>query len=285
VSESAVVKPCTLMAVAMLSLASAGCVHIVREQELLPGGHYKPPAPATPPELTVEAADGSALRGYAFTGDDRPSVIVYFGGNGELITADSSLGEIARREGVDLYAVNYRGFSPSDGTASIQAIHDDSVRVFDAIATRPEIRGRPIVVYGYSIGTVAALTVATSRPAVAGIVLQGAPSAAAAVVPKMRRALPWYARPWVRLRAAPEVAAWKPQPIDLAPALSAPLLSIHGTKDRVIAIQFGRELFDAAGSKDKTWCPIEGGEHVGLWSAKGDEAGACLGKFLGEVGR
>jgi len=276
-------KSFVAIAVIALTLASAGCVHVLQEQELLPGAHYHAEPPATPPDLTVEAADGSVLRGYSFTGADRRFVFVYFGGNGEIITADSALGGIAREHGVDLYALNYRGFAPSTGAASVEAIHVDSLRVFDAIAARPEIRGRPIVVYGYSIGTVAALTVATSRP-VAGIVLQGAPTSAAEVIPKMRRAMPWYARMWVRLRPSPEVAAWRPQPIDLAPKLTAPLLSLHGTKDRVIAVKFGRKLLEAAASAKKTWCPIEDGDHMGLWSAHGAAAGKCLEAFLVEIG-
>jgi hypothetical protein len=274
----------TPLAVVVLASASSGCVHIVREQDLLPGAHYQLAAPATPPELAIEAADGSVLRGYTFTGTNRHFVFVYFGGNAEIITPDSSLGDRAGRHGIDLYAVNYRGFPPSSGTASLEAIHDDSVLVFDAIAARPEVRGRPILVYGYSIGTLAALTVATSRP-VAGVVLQGAPSSAAEVVPKMRRALPWYARMWVRLRASPEVAAFEPEPIDLAPSLTAPLLSIHGTKDVVVAMEFGREVFVAAGSERKTWCPVEGGGHMGLWAMEGSTVDGCLEKFLGELGK
>jgi pimeloyl-ACP methyl ester carboxylesterase len=259
-------------------------VRLVGERDLLPGAHLPPRFSPKPADLEVIAADGSTLRGYSFTGADRPFVVVYFGGNEEIITADSPYAGFGRRFGFDVYAVNYRGFGPSSGMASFAAIYHDSVRVYDAIAARPEVRGRPILVCGYSIGTVAALAVATARP-VAGIVLQGAPSSAAEVVPKMRRALPRRVRPWVRLRPTPAVKAWRPQPIELAPQLTAPILSIHGTKDLVIAIQFGHELFDAAGSVKKTWCPVEGAGHVGLWKENGDVAGACLEKFLREVAK
>jgi pimeloyl-ACP methyl ester carboxylesterase len=279
-----VAKASALLAIVALVLTSFGCVRIVHEQDLLPGAQMHPPPTAKPPDLEVAAADGSILRGQAFTGLDRKYVVVYFGGNGEIVTADSGLGEIARTHDFDLYAVNYRGFGPSSGTASLHAIATDSLRIFDAIAARPDIRGRPILVYGYSIGTLAALNVAANRP-VAGVVLQGAPSSAKEVIPKMRRSLPWYVRGAVRLRAAPDLTASKPQPIDLAPKLTAPLLSIHGTKDVVVAIQFGREVFDAAGSAKKTWCAIDGGEHMGLWTAHRARADACLEKFLGEVGK
>ena len=277
-------KASAVLGLAALALASSSCVRIVHEQDLLPGAQMHPSPAAKPPDLEVTAADGSTLRGQAFTGDDRKFAVVYFGGNGEIITADSGLGEIARRDGLDLYAVNYRGFGPSSGAASLAAIGADSLRVFDAIAARPEIGHRPILVYGYSIGTLAALTVAADRP-VAGIVLQGAPSSAKEVIPKMRRSLPWYVRGLVRLRPSPDVADSKPQPIDLVPKVKAPLLSIHGTKDVVVAIKFGRKVFDAAGSPKKTWCEIKGGEHMGLWTAHQSEAEACFEKFLGEVGK
>jgi pimeloyl-ACP methyl ester carboxylesterase len=264
-------------------LLAAGCVHVVHEQDLLPGAQIKAPPPSIPPNLEVQAADGSTLRGYAFTGENRRAVVVYFGGNGEIVGPEGRLPVFAGRRNVDIYAVNYRGFGPSGGTASLAAIHDDSLRVFDAVAARPEVHGRPIVVYGYSIGTIAALTVATSRP-VAGVILQGAPTSAKEVVPTMKNAIPAPARGVVKLRASKELASQKPQPIDLAPKLTAPLLSLHGTVDDVVAIQFGKKIFDAAKSANKTWCPVEGAGHVDLWGQHGDAARACFDRFIAGLG-
>lgn len=275
-------KRLILVAIAFVAAAASGCVHIVTERELLPGAGAVIGMPATAPNVEVATGDGQILRGHSFTGEGRRIVVIYFGGNGEIITADNGIGVLAKRHEFDAYSLNYRGYGSSGGTASLDAIQEDSLRVFDDIAARPEVRGRPIVVVGASLGAAAALEVAASRP-VAGVVLEGAPNAAREVVPRMRRALPWYSRMFVRLRAAPEVVARKPQPIDLAPLVTAPLLSIHGTRDVIVAIRFGRKVFDAAGSEKKTFCAVDGAGHNDIWTSGIEGPHACLATFLREI--
>ena len=269
-----------LLVICGIAVVSSGCVRRVKEADLLPGARAAKGVPqGTVPNLLIAASDGSTLRGYAFTSPDSRFAMVYFGGNGEIIQPNSPIAALARRHHFDAYAVNYRGFGPSEGAASLGAILSDSLKIFDFVAARPELQGRPILVYGFSIGSIAALEVATQRT-VAGVILQSAPSAASAVIPTWRPLLPWFARPFVWLRADEQVAAFRPQPIDLANRVTAPLLAIHGTADRIIAIRFGEEVFAAAPSANKTFCRIEGGDHNDLWSVGGEQPHQCLDAFL-----
>jgi fermentation-respiration switch protein FrsA (DUF1100 family) len=87
----------------------------------------------------------------------------------------------------------------------------------------------------------------------------------------------------VRLRASPSLAASKPQPIDLAPAAQAPLLSLHGRLDRIVPVRFGRKVFDAAASRDKRFCEVEGAGHNDLWTAGGEAPHDCLESFVREI--
>jgi hypothetical protein len=264
----------------LLAIApGAGCVHVIGEHELLLGGRAVVEGGGSASVLEVPAAGGVMLRGFVFAHPGSRFVLIYFGGNAEWITPDTRVGRLGGQHGFDAYAVNYRGYGSSDGTSSLDAIQEDSLHVYDAVAARPEVTGRPIVVYGLSLGAMAALHVASHR-AVDGVVLQGPPTDAAANVARLRRTLPWYVRPFVRLRAAPEIAARRPQPIDLARAIRAPLLVLHGTRDRIVAPEFGRAVFEAAPSEDKSFCAVPGANHNDLWQVGGATAHDCLQRFL-----
>jgi alpha-beta hydrolase superfamily lysophospholipase len=64
---------------------------------------------------------------------------------------------------------------------------------------------------------------------------------------------------WFQESEAAQAAA-----IDRAPTLRMPLYLFIGTGDRVVKVDRAREFFDAAGSADKTWVPLEGLFHETL---------------------
>ncbi|MDB5320546.1 MAG: hypothetical protein JWN40_2177 [Phycisphaerales bacterium] len=74
---------------------------------------------------------------------------------------------------VEAWTMNYPGYGGSTGKADLGAIAPAALAVYDHVA---EIaKGRPIFLAGNSLGTTAALYVATQRPT-AGLVLQNPPA-------------------------------------------------------------------------------------------------------------
>ncbi len=72
----------------------------------------------------------------------------------------------------EMWGVNYPGFGGSGGAASLRGVAMSAVVAYDAIAK--VAAGRPIFVFGTSMGTTAALHLAANRE-VAGLVLQNPP--------------------------------------------------------------------------------------------------------------
>ena len=67
--------------------------------------------------------------------------------------------------------------------------------------------------------------------------------------------------------------------IDRLPQLSLPKLIIHGDKDDIIPIEFGRQVFDAAKSP-KEWYVIEGADHNNTYQVGGRAYFRRLGEFI-----
>ena len=74
---------------------------------------------------------------------------------------------------VEIWGVNYPGFGGSTGPASLAAIGPAALTAFDAL--KKTAAGRPILVFGTSIGTTAALHVAAQPAGRRGVVLQNPP--------------------------------------------------------------------------------------------------------------
>ena len=123
------------------------------------------PRPDAPREGDRWTVDGLAC---ARRNQDRDAAMLHFHGNGEVVA--DWLGDFAGAldaGGVDAYFAEYRGYGGSTGSPSLSALLADALTVFDAMARPPE----RVVVYGRSIGSLAAAHVAALRP-VGALVLE-----------------------------------------------------------------------------------------------------------------
>ena len=72
-----------------------------------------------------------------------------------------------------LWGVNYPGYGGSGGEARLADIGPAALAAYDAL--RKEAGDQPVLVFGTSLGTTAALHVAAQRPGLAGLILQNPP--------------------------------------------------------------------------------------------------------------
>jgi pimeloyl-ACP methyl ester carboxylesterase len=81
--------------------------------------------------------------------------------------------EWSARPTVEIWGVNYPGYGGSTGPATLRAIAPASLAAYDALKYQAD--SRPIIVFGTSLGTTAALYLGSTRP-VAGLILQNPPA-------------------------------------------------------------------------------------------------------------
>lgn len=124
------------------------------------------PLPRGAETFTIQTPDGETLHGVHIS-PDKPSpgpktLVIGFGGNawnGQDVA--TYLHELY--PGVDVIAFHYRGYRPSTGKPSAEALLADAPLVYDAAVAR--VRPAKTVAVGFSIGSGVAASLAGARPA------------------------------------------------------------------------------------------------------------------------
>jgi hypothetical protein len=211
-----------------------------------------PPARAGLPqaeEVVLTASDGEKLIAwYVAPRGDKP-VVLYFHGNGGALNLRVHRFAWLIAEGYGLLALSYRGYGGSTGRPSEDGMIRDARAAYDyAVARTP---GKRIVPFGESLGTGVALALAAERE-VGGLILD-APFPSAADVGAA--AYPFAPVRWMikdTFRSDKRIAK-----------VSAPVLVLHGERDRVVPIRFGEQVF-ALAHEPKRMVRFPAGNHVDL---------------------
>ncbi len=259
----------------LLAGLSTGCLKRVEETHVfaprpLPGlDVYQKNLPYKLVEVPYAGDD--ALRGWHIQHPEARATLLFFYGSGEKVTrAHWRLFPWAERFRLNILCVDYRGFGFSDGQPSLAHLREDALRIFDA--TAPLRKGLPTLVMGYSMGSVAAIHVASHR-SIDGLALMAPISSPEEVIPALNSRVPWYLRPFLQLSPHPSLLQHTP-PVEEVKSVKVPLLVMHGEKDPVVPLASGRHVFEAAGSLQKQFCSVPGAAHndVYLWQNPAESA-------------
>lgn len=128
--------------------------------------HAVPAAGPLPPgaeRLSVDTPDGDRIEGIYLPSDDRDpnrTLILGFGGNGwNGQDVAEYLHELFPTH--DVVAFHYRGYRPSTGTPSAEALIADAPLVYDA--ARARVKPKRVIAVGFSIGTGVAAQLSAAR--------------------------------------------------------------------------------------------------------------------------
>jgi len=209
--------------------------------------------PSSYQPIDVPRADG--VRQFAWvmpatsTSDEGPWVL-FLHGNASTIAAKINIAHYTelRKLGLNVMAPEYRGFGGQDGFPTEAALAADAQAAYDYLRTVRRVPASRLVIYGWSLGSAVAVTLASSVDA-AALILEGAP---ASLVDIGQQQYPFFPirllmrNPFESIRRIDHVRA--------------PMLFLHSPEDAVIPIAEGRRLYDAARG-EKTFVEVRGG-HV-----------------------
>ena len=208
--------------------------------------------------VRVTTADGLKLEGWYFAPQDRDKpVIVNFHGNAWNIA--ERLPKMAGfiRAGYGVLLAEYRGYGGNPGKPTEEGLYVDARAYLKWLREMEGVSPAHIIFYGESLGTGVALQMAAEqsqrKEPVSAVVLE-APYSSVVDVAQSR----YFFAP-VRWLIKDHYKST--EKID---RVKAPILFLHGTKDRTIPIRFARKLFEFA-EEPKTFVTLEGAAHNDLY--------------------
>lgn len=202
-------------------------------------------------QIAVQTADGLTLKAFFVPPQNSRPVVIYFHGNTGIV-ADAAHKMIPlAKAGFGILMPEYRGYGGNPGIPSEEGL------VQDALAARKTAEelcpNAPIVYYGMSLGTGVANALAEKIPPDALIQEAGFTSFVDAA-----REIYWFLPLSLMMKDT-----YKTE--ERIRSLRAPLLVLHGERDKTVPVKQARRVFAAAGSNDKTIKTYPEGRHVNLF--------------------
>jgi pimeloyl-ACP methyl ester carboxylesterase len=237
------------------------------------------PRSCGPEGATFVAGDDAGVRlaSYRFEGHPGAGWLLHFHGNGELAAdyADDPGGHLFGL-GVNLCFAEYRGYGPSTGTPTLRALLGDAEAQLRGLGVPP---GR-VVVYGRSLGSLAAIELAARHPDLAGVIVE---SGIADVAERLLLRVEQAEVPFPLDAVPAEVARYFDHRAKLGRYLG-PLLVIHAERDDLVPARHARSLHAWGGGAERALVLLPRGDHNSLLWLNRDAYREAVGGFLDRLG-
>jgi abhydrolase domain-containing protein 17 len=213
-----------------------------------------------PDYLTLTAPDGVRLMARHWPNPAAKHTLLYLHGNYEDLGSLADYIPEFVRAGYAVFALDYRRYGHSGGTPDEENLCTDTLVAYEHLRTKLGVPADRIVVFGYSLGGGPGVELARTQP-VAGLVLQGTFVSAYRVMTRI-----------------PVFPGDKFENLKKLPALTCPVMVIHGTADGTVPFWHGEKLYAALPGR-KAQLFVEGGPHAGLADFAGPRYWEELKKF------
>jgi len=200
-------------------------------------------------QVWLQAEDGVWLNAWYVPTPESTRVLVVFHGSAvNLGYLGQGLLESHTRLGVNVLALDYRGFGKSFGRPYADDLDLDAEAVWRYLTNVRHFRAQDIFLYGHSIGAAVAAELAAKHPCGGVILESGFTSSRDLARLSLRIPLMVYA---VKQRF---------NSVETIRKVRSPVLVVHGKKDDLIPIEMGKRLYEAA-PEPKAFYVIETGSH------------------------
>jgi len=209
--------------------------------------------PANGEEVWCQVTNGQRAHGWYVKAQVAPAMatVLFCHGNGGNLTNVAWIAQELSKQKLNVLIFDYRGYGRSEGKISDEwGLYADTEAFYDYLIRERGIKDEKLVLIGESLGSTAAIDLASRRNCGALIVESGLSSASDMGV----KAFPWLPR-WLHLLARNRFDS----ETKIA-GINCPVLVTHGTDDEVIPIDQGRKLYERA-REPKKLIIIQGGKH------------------------
>jgi fermentation-respiration switch protein FrsA (DUF1100 family) len=197
-------------------------------------------------EAMLSTEDGLSLLSWYLPARPGRPVIAYFHGNGGHIGYRAERLLRFAREGYGVLMPEYRGYGGNPGTPTEAGFYADG-RAALAFLEREGVTPNRLVLYGESLGSGVAVSLAVQHEI--GALILEAPLTSVAEVAQCHF-------PYV---PAARMVTDRFDSLSRIGKVQAPILVLHGERDRVVPVRYGRALFDAAPEPKERWFAPDAG--------------------------
>ncbi len=197
-------------------------------------------------EVILTTADGLSLLSWYLPPQDGRPVVAYFHGNGGHIGYRAERLRQFARNGYGVLMTEYRGYGGNPGTPSEPGLVADGAAALDFLGGEGIAPNR-LVIYGESLGSGVGVPLAAQRE-LASLILEAPLTSVAEVAQYHYSFIPASALVRDRFDSLARIGD-----------VRAPILVVHGERDRVVPLRFGQALFDAAPEPKELWLSREAG--------------------------
>lgn len=198
--------------------------------------------------VLIETPDGEQLKALYHPPGAQAASILVFHGSAEIAADQLPRGKALAEAGFGVLLAEYRGYGGSSGSPSEEGVITDGLAAFDYLAAQGS---EPIGILGQSIGAAVAVPVAAARTPFA-VVLES-PFLSLIEVTRYRVGIaPFSFMMRYPFRSDQRIAD-----------VTAPILIIHGTEDKVAPFEQGEKLATLA-PRGTAFIKIPGGGHNDL---------------------
>ena len=212
----------------------------------------RPPKDAFDLFVSVEPGVDVSCRFYV--GDRNWPLILYFHGNGEVVSDYDHIAPIYKQRELNLVVADYRGYGASGGLPTLAAISRDCHLIFAAV--KEEILKIKLTgglwIMGRSLGSISAIELAyRSNHDFRGLVIE---SGFVSILPVMKHL-------GLSLPAGTDADKIEAEALAMVREIKLPTLIIHGEDDQLVPLEEAKRFYDNLGSAEKRLVIIPGADH------------------------
>lgn len=221
-------------------------------------------------EIWIPVDEGVSLHGWLYRGTHPDLAVLVCHGNAGHLGVQEGLLEPYRRLGVTALLFDYRGYGLSTGSPDEEGIAADALAAFDRLSDLTALPAHRIIVHGKSLGGApAARTAIARRPA--GLILE---SAFTSALELGRYHYPFLPVSWLLQDRLDTVGR--------LPEVRAPILILHGERDRIVPPVHAERLARAAGDHARR-IMLPQADHNNTYRADSQKYLEELGRFLDQA--
>ena len=193
------------------------------------------PCPPGAFDFFVPVEQGVTVSCRFYVGDEGWPWILYFHGNGEVVSDYDGIAPFYHRKEINLVVADFRGYGSSGGSPNFTSLVHDAPPILEAVKKEIDQKGfqQDLWVMGRSMGSICALELADRHPdKIKGLVVESGFASVTRLIKHL--ALP---------SGGIDLEPLEQERRNRIRKISVPALIIHGERDNLVPLQEAKDLY------------------------------------------